>query len=76
MSKREFECNLRRNGARRNGARFPCLTAGADYLLTASGCLAATGKNSFLISAIQRVLRFLSESYFLKAIENFFPVFA
>ena len=31
---------------------------------------------SLLISAIQRVLRFSRESYFMKAIENFFPVFA
>ena len=31
---------------------------------------------SLLISAIQRVLRFSRESYFIKAIENFFPVFA
>ena len=32
---------------------------------------------SLLISAIQRVLRFFPrESYFIKAIENFFPVFA
>ena len=29
-----------------------------------------------LISAMQRFLRFFSESYFIKAIENFFPVFA
>ena len=29
-----------------------------------------------LISAIQRVLRFFSGIYFIKAIENFFPVFA
>ena len=31
---------------------------------------------SLLISAIQRVLRFFSEIYFIKAIENFVPVFA
>ena len=31
---------------------------------------------SLLIGAIQRVLRFVSESYFTKAIENFFLVFA
>ena len=31
---------------------------------------------SLLISAIQKVLRFFRESYFIKAIENFFPVFA
>ena len=31
---------------------------------------------SLLISAIQRVLRFFSGIYFIKAIKNFFPVFA
>ena len=31
---------------------------------------------SLLISAIQSVLRFFSEIYFIKAIENFVPVFA
>ena len=29
-----------------------------------------------LVSAMQRVLRFFSESYFIKAMENVFPVFA
>ena len=36
-----------------------------------------TGKNSLLINALKkRVLLFSGEGYFIKAIENFFPVFA
>ena len=36
-----------------------------------------TGKNFFLINALnERVLLFSGQSYFIKAIETFFPVFA
>ena len=36
----------------------------------------ATGKNFSFNQCMQRVLHFFAESYFIKVIENFFPVFA